>query len=178
MRNYLCAMLLLAHAVGVRADERFHSAGHRWPQVYDASGQWVGGLESFGGVSGVRVIAGDAATIVPIARTSDAYGNQSATDFTWATSSSAEFTSTDCSGDPVVVPSGGPRPSIAVRQGNDVTVYIAAEGPTQNFAARSVLLVVPAGCVANQTPVTVTGFAVGATIPVSKLHPGALTIGF
>ncbi|SAK93562.1 hypothetical protein AWB79_06967 [Caballeronia hypogeia] len=178
MRHRLIGALLIVHAMCARADERFHSPSHRPPQVFDAKGHVVGELASFGGVSGVRVVAGNAVTIVQIARSSDASGDQSATGFAWATSSSAEFTSTDCSGDPIVVPSGGPRPSIAIRQGNDVTVYIAGEGPTQNFTARSALVVAPPGCAANQIPVTVAGFPAGAKIPISRLHPEALRIGF
>jgi hypothetical protein len=179
MKIRLLGALSMVVASLACAGEQGHWEGREIEKVFDANGHVIGDLKSFGGVSGVQVIAGNAATIVQISRASDSTGHESATDFAWDTAASTEFTSTDCSGDPIVVSTGGPRPSVAVRQGNDVTVYIATDSAVQSFTARSMLVAGPViRCVANPAPITVTGFSPGAKSPSAACIRMPLRIGF
>lgn len=177
MRRFLIGTLLAFYAIASLADDSGHQTKHRPVRVLDANGHVIDDLRTFGGVSGAWVTAGNATTVVPIGRVRDASGFDSATDFGWGATEDVEYTSSDCSGDPIVTPAGGPRPSVVVRQGNDVTVYIAAEGTAQPFASRS-LNVPPFGCSQHPQPVTVYGFPVIAKVVVSQGHPEPLRIGF
>ena len=86
MKNCLVWALLFGYAVFARAEGFVHQTSHRPAKVFDANGHVIGDLQSFSGVSGVRVVVGNAATVAQIGRARDASGHDSATDFTWATS--------------------------------------------------------------------------------------------
>lgn len=102
-------------------------------KVFDAQGREVGPLESGAGQNGVYIEINGAITFVPIVRVGTAE-RASAAQFQWGSVGVVLYPSSDCSGMPVllyssgsgteVIPyTSGPRPSIAVRHGADVTAY-------------------------------------------------------
>lgn len=142
MRKLILATCLVCSTSLVIADD--HHDRHddpmsfRIPKVFDAQGKIVGPLASFSGRSGVFLSINGALVLVPIIhRPRDATqtglsAERSSSEFQWSDVDSVPYASADCSGTPLVPQTGqraddsGPRPSIVVRQGVDVTVYVAA----------------------------------------------------
>ena len=137
MKRFLAGALFALYTIAPLADDSAHHAKHRLLRVFDANGRVIGNLASFSGQNGVAFTAGDATTVVPITRIQDASFHFSATDFQWLAVSSGQFTSTDCSGDPVILSAWGPRFAIPVRRGGEVTVYFASAGPAVPLTVRS-----------------------------------------
>src|SRR4051794_8177251 len=74
------------------------------PQVFDARARALGELTTFGNQDGVLFSVGEASVVVPLQRKSSSGDGVrfSATQFQWSTDLFLDFTSSDCSGDPVV----------------------------------------------------------------------------
>lgn len=179
MKRCLIGALFAFYAMTCLADDSAHHERYRPVRVFDANGQVIGDLTIFAAQNGVALTAGDATAVIPIVRVQDAAFHFSATDFKWLATLYISFASADCSGDPILDGSAGPRLAIAVRRGNDVTVYFAAEGVTQSFTARSALDPSAAnGCRPYSAAFTVPGFKVGASLVISREHPEPLRIGY
>ncbi|MCG7404002.1 MULTISPECIES: hypothetical protein [Caballeronia] len=179
MRHWLIGALIALYATTSPADDFAHQATHRPVRVFDANGHVIGDLTIFAAQNGVALTAGDATAVIPIARVQDATFHFSATDFNWLATKVVDFASPDCSGDPILDSLNGPRAALAVRRGNDVTVYFAAEGVTQSFQANSALDPNAAnGCRPFTASITLSGFKVGATLTISRTHPEPLRIGY
>ncbi|BBP99445.1 hypothetical protein BSFA1_45740 [Burkholderia sp. SFA1] len=178
MKHCLAGALLALFAVASFADDGAHHANSRPVRVFDANGQAIGDLTSFSAQNGVAFTAGDATAVVPITRVQDASFHFSATDFQWLAVSSGQFTSTDCSGDPVILSIWGPRFAIPFRRGSEVTVYFAAPGPEQALTVRSALGASPGTCNQFASPFTIMGYPAAAKRVITRDHPEPLSIGY
>jgi len=139
MRQLTVAALLICAAAAsyghdaLRGRDPSHDSGAQHLQVFDAQGHRVGRLASLGGSNGVLLDSDGVPIFAVIERKSDANGT-SATEFQWSAPSVLSYPTADCSGAPVVrydsdiYRQQAARPSLAVRTGADVTIYIAAEG--------------------------------------------------
>lgn len=176
MKPSLIGALLLSVVMTAVADESVRHLRHHPVRVFDANGHVVGDLTIFGALNGVAFTVGNATTVVPIERVQDASRRFSATDFRWVAAVGVSFASSDCSGDPILDSTNGPHATFALRRGNVVTLYFAADGAQRVFTANS-FLDTTTGC--QQRPgFGVEGWAVGATRVISDEHPEPLTIGY
>jgi hypothetical protein len=178
MKRCLIGALFVAYATASLAGDDGHEARHRPVRVFDANGHVIGDLTIFSAQNGVAFTVGNATAVVHVTRVQDASYHFSATDFKWIATSFAQYTSPDCSGDPIVNSIDGPRPAITLRQGNDVTVYFAAEGVQQSLTVRSGLNFNPPGCVTYAQPITISAYPAAAKLVISRDHPEPLRIGF
>jgi len=178
MKCWLTGALLVLYAVASLAGDSSHDERHRPVRVFDANGRVIGDLTQFSANNGVALTVGDATTIVPLTRVQDASYHFSATDFEWLAISEGEYTSTDCSGDPIIESAWGPRIAIPFRQGSEVTVYFAAAGPGQSLVARSRLGSNPSTCTQYTTPITEVGYPAAAKLVITRDHPEPLRIGY
>lgn len=186
----LVAMLLCAASAqaGDSHDERNGRPGDGRggpPKVYDARGEYVGQLGTNNGVDGVFLTISGAVTFVGVERAS--VGTQlSATQFQWTTSSYIEYPSTDCSGPPVLEYNNGrptpytlgPRPSVAVRQGADVVLYVAGEADSTTVQAWSYRTNPVMNVCKTYSASLERGqvFALDTTYQLTQIHPEPLTI--
>jgi hypothetical protein len=179
MKRFLAGALFALYTIAPLADDSAHHAKHRLLRVFDANGRVIGNLASFSGQNGVAFTAGDATTVVPITRIQDASFHFSATDFQWLAVSSGQFTSTDCSGDPVILSAWGPRFAIPVRRDGEVTVYFASAGPAVPLTVRSSFGGTGAP-VCNQypSPLTIAGYPAAAKLVITRDHPEPLRIRY
>jgi hypothetical protein len=178
MISILIGVPFAFQAMTCLADDTADHATSRPVRVFDANGHVIGDLTGFSAQDGVAFTAGNATAIVPITRMQDASFHFSATDFQWLAVSFGQFTSTDCSGDPIIQAEWGPRAASLLRQGNNVTVYFAVAGPEQVFEARSQLNTDPTECTSFTGPIAVSGYATAARLVITHDHPEPLRIGF
>ncbi|MDR5857735.1 hypothetical protein QCE42_22870 [Caballeronia sp. LZ050] len=155
-------------------------AGGGTPQVFDAQGKFVGPLDDYGG-PGVYLTVNGAIAFVPIERVivSGDGGPQtvySATQFRWSGLNAVDFTSTDCSGTPVITVTTGIRPTTTVRLGNDVTLYVAPATNSAPVSIGSVRAGPTFTCTASSTPVTEYGWSTESTFSLTGAYPEPLTI--
>jgi hypothetical protein len=131
MRYFIVLAFLVLIAVSASADDsqdRRQSGGsdeRHIPKVFDAQGKLVGPLAGSSGGDGVYLNVGGEVVFAAIARQTS--GTQvSATQWQWATTGFIPYASSDCSGPPLMFYYSGVYPSMAVRQGVDVVLYIAS----------------------------------------------------
>jgi len=144
MRQYLIAALLALSGTLSYGDDSSRSreqVEHRVLKVFDSQGKTVGPLVSYSGQDGVNLTVNGATIFVTIGRVTINNGRQySASQFEWGSVGFVTYPTPDCSGNPVIVYYTTPvRPAMAVRQGVDVTVYIASDsfsGPVAVASAR------------------------------------------
>ncbi|QSN64491.1 hypothetical protein JYK05_20715 (plasmid) [Caballeronia sp. M1242] len=178
MKRYLVGLICLMCATASLGDDASHHGRRRPVRVFDANGALVGDLTVFNTQDGVAFTVGDAVTVVPIRRVQDSSHRFSATDFQWATAGGARYASADCSGDPIVDYTSGPRSSIPVRRGTEAVVYIAVAGPMQLLTVRSSSNADLGTCAAFASPQQTLGYPVAAQIVVTRGHPEPLHIGY
>ncbi|SAL76443.1 hypothetical protein AWB74_04990 [Caballeronia arvi] len=178
MKTCLAGALCLLYAIASLADDSAHHAKYRPVRVFDANGHAIGDLTTFRAQNGVAFTAGDATTVVPIERVEDASFHFSATDFQWLATSFGQFTSEDCSGDPIVQSASGPRFAMPFRRGSEVTVYFAPAGTEQALTARSGLGTNPPVCNRYAEPLPVRGYPAAAKLVITRDHPEPLRIGY
>ncbi|GJH14760.1 hypothetical protein IAG25_28635 [Caballeronia sp. EK] len=194
MRSILIASVLATLALTAHAgdDDGHHHRDRQVPKVFDAQGREVGPLESDAGQNGVYIEINGAITFVPIGRVGTAE-RASATQFQWGSDrpiliGTVAYPSSDCSGTPVLIYSfgsgtqvllytSGPRPSIAVRQGADVTVYIASDADSGPVNVQSSHLNSNfSEC--TRFVATITAWTVGSSYVITQHHPEPLTIHY
>ncbi|WP_321800388.1 hypothetical protein [Caballeronia sp. J97] len=178
MKRCLIGALFAIYASASLADDFAHHERHRPVRVFDANGHAIGDLTSFSAQNGVAFTAGDATTVVPITQVQDANYHFSATDFKWLAVTFAQYTSTDCSGDPVIESLWGPRMALPLRQGSDVVVYFAAAGPAQSIVVRSGTNTDSSACNPYPSPFTIMGYPSAAKRVITRDHPEPLRIGY
>ena len=137
-RIVVSACWLLAAAGSYGENQRGLDARERHAEraaaVFDANGTYVGTVEAFDAVFGVDMTINGAVVFVKIQRLSEGnFSNASASRFHWMAFDCA--TGADC-GSPLRVSCGGAlcpaRPSMAIRRGSAVTLYIAS--PSNSIA--------------------------------------------
>ena len=181
MRYLLMLAMLLGAMSAYAGDSQDQGDGRRGddrsgpPKVYDAQGKYVGRLETNSNQDGVFLTINGAVTFVGIGRLS--VGSQiSATQFQWASVGVISYPSTDCSGPPLLEYVSGPRPSMAVRQGADVVLYVAGEANSTTVHASStrqnpnINVCSPFSFDLNQVFIPDTPY------PLTQMYPEPLTI--
>lgn len=104
--------------------------------------------------------------------------------FQWSTFGPYQYSTTDCSGSPIISPQSGPRPSIAIRKGVEVTLFIA--GDTASAASKIVAVSLDGtSCAAlpyvdHMPPSTspVPAFTAETSYPLTAHYPEPLSIGY
>ncbi len=165
-------------------DRRRHD-DHRVLKLYDARGQVVGRLASYQGGPGVYLSIDGAIVFAAVYWLSLPYpGTRDSARFQWSAFAPYSYSSTDCSGSPIIPPQTGPRPTVAIRKGPDVTLYIAGDTAS---APKQILSVsfdgtscVPPPGVDHMPPSTapVPAFSAETTYSLTAHYPEPLTIGY
>lgn len=173
MRTLVVLALLFCHLSAALA-------GAEIPLVFDAQGKFVGLLEDEGGPGVYMTISGAIAFVpmerVPVSGDGGPLTVYSASEFRWSGTNAADFTSTDCNGTPIITLTTGIRPSVAIRQGTDVTLYVAAatnSGPMRVGSTRSGPNFT---CVSFAAPNTEYGWPTETAYSLTGAHPEPLTI--
>ncbi|WP_233839016.1 hypothetical protein [Paraburkholderia sp. ZP32-5] len=126
-----CWLLAAAGAYGQNqrgVDMHEHHQAEHVAAVFDANGAYVGTIDALDAVFGVNMTINGAVVFVKIQRLSnDDFSNASASQFRWMATDCT--TESNCTG-VVPVSCGGAlcpaRPSMAIRRGTAVTLYIAS----------------------------------------------------
>ncbi|SAL83914.1 hypothetical protein AWB67_06538 [Caballeronia terrestris] len=175
MRAIVVSVFLLLHISA-------SFAGGESLLVFDSQGKFVGPLEDYGG-PGVYLTVSGAIAFVPIERVivSGDGGPQtvySATDFRWSGTNAADYTSSDCSGTPVITLTTGVRPSVTIRQGTDVTLYVAPATNSGPILIGSIRSGPNFRCVPSGVPSTEYGWPTESTYSLTGAQPEPLTIRY
>lgn len=121
----MCASVAFAGEGDERGD---HGSDQRHaPMVYDAQGGVVGPLEDYMGASGVFLEIEGSPVFVQVNHRRVGPSVYSASQFEWVGYMEVPYASSDCSGAVFVADTGSPIPAMAVREGVDVTLYIAGK---------------------------------------------------
>ncbi|WP_244817874.1 hypothetical protein [Caballeronia sp. Lep1P3] len=182
MRAIVVSALLLLYASASFGDDTsgdIHKLGAEL-LVYDAQGRPVAPLDDYGG-QGVYLTINGAIAFAFIERTivSGDGGPQtvySGTNFRWSGTNAVDFTSSDCSGTPIITLTSGVRPSLAVRRGADVTLYVAPDTNSAPMRVASTLSGPNFQCTTATVPTTEYGWPAAITYSLTGSHPEPLTI--
>jgi hypothetical protein len=199
MMRYLLMVAMFVGAAWAYAGDREEQHNGRSgegrggpPKVYDAQGKYVGQLETNSGTDGVFLTLNGVVTFAGIARLSVTTPagiilSVSATQFQWASKNSINYQSADCSGAPFMdwlvqlAPYAlGPRPSVAVRLGTDVVLYVAGEADSTTISARSYRQSPnSSACQTLSVPIEHDlSFLSERSYPLTQMYPEPLTIRY
>ena len=182
MRGLMIMALLLSSSMTSFADEPGGRHQRHVLHVFDANGKAVGVFKYAGGSAGVFVTVNGAQVFVPVIRRQvSGTGNQtvySATEFTWGWYFMNQFYSADCSGSPLISDLTGPRPSFTLREGSNVTVYVAPATNSQFLSVSSYILGTNGRCQRYTTPLTAAGWPVESSYVITQYHPEPLSIHY
>jgi hypothetical protein len=176
----LCASVASAH----ERDDRTHRDGDdalRLPMVYDAQGRPVGPLEVFSGVNGVFLPIDGATVFVEVDHKRIGPSQYSASQYEWVGYTSVPYASHDCSGGVLVADAGSPTPAMPVRDGVDVTVYIAGDGYSGGVQVWSFRQTDSSGVTScSATPIDEGDlyWAVKRTYPLTQHYPEPLRVEY
>ncbi|RFU48867.1 hypothetical protein [Paraburkholderia sp. DHOC27] len=190
----LACSATVAYAAGGFDSPEPHGVDRYTPNVYDAQGKFVGPLASASGVSGVFLTVNGALTFVPIIHSAKNFAlgrleaERSASQYQWSDAESEAFASADCAGNPVITQTGETednsvgRPSMLIRNGTDVTLYVAADTYSSlNIvnSARDLLQGTPGSCV-GESPANFIdpAWPVESVYPITQHYPEPLRVGF
>lgn len=189
MRRLLVVMVSLvvsAMSLHTNADERHDRRRHdaqRVFKLFDAQGRLIGRVASYGGYDGVFLTINGALVFAQITRLNNGASEYDSAKFQWLTYGPFNYSTTDCSGSPLITPGSGPRPSIAIRTGADVTLLIA--GDTDSSPARIVAVFdgkqcTPPPYIGHMPPSTdpVAAFTAETSYPLTAHYPEPLTISY
>jgi hypothetical protein len=179
----LCAYALTLHANAENTQDWRHRSEQRVLKVFDSQGKLVGRLAAFGGHDGVYLDINGAVVFASVTWLSISTENVDSSKFQWATFGPFNYATANCSGSPVISPGSGPRPSIAMRSGSDVTLLIAGDtrsSPVQVRAVSDGTDCTPPPVIGHMPPSTapVPSFAVETSYPLSAHYPEPLTIRY
>ncbi|MCE4574068.1 hypothetical protein [Caballeronia sp. CLC5] len=189
MRRLLLIVLSLfvgalsPHAHADDGHERRRHDDHRALKVFDANGTLIGRLASYRGADGVYLDIDGAIVFAAVTWLRIDVNQSDSSKFQWSTFGPFNYSTTDCSGSPIIAPGSGPRPSLAMRKGADVTLLIAGD----TVSSGAVIVAVSDGV--NCTPPPIIGHVPPSTAPVPAFsaetnypltahYPEPLTIGY
>lgn len=170
--------------VAVERDQRRHHGNDepRLPMVYDARGKAVGYLEVYSGASGVFLNIEGRAVFLAIAHKRLGPLQYSASQFEWVVASPVPYMSHDCSGSVAVGNQGSPTPAMPVREGADVTVYIAGTEISGGVQVWSYKAIDPstgvATCTSNPVDAGSNDWPIGSTYPLTQHFPEPLRVSY
>jgi hypothetical protein len=186
-------LLILAISLFVSAMSLYANAddGHDWRRhddqhvlkVFDAQGRLVGRLASYGGHDGVYLDIDGALVFAALTWVFSPPNATSSSTYQWSTYGPFNYPTANCSGSPIITPGSGPRPSIAMRSGSDVTLLIAGDtvsSPMKVVAVFDGTNCAPPPVIGHMPPSTapVAGFSAQTSYPLSAHRPEPLTIGY
>lgn len=168
------------------ADDRQDGRRHRDQpalKVFDAQGKLIGRLASYGGYDGVFLTIDRALVFAQITRLNNNGEAYDSAKFQWSTYGPFDYSPADCSGSPIIPPGSGPRPSIAMRTGADVTLLIAGDtdsSPAQVVAVFDGKQCTPPPTIGHMPPSTapVPAFTAETNYPLTAHYPEPLTIRY
>lgn len=145
MCRFLVVLFALCASLSF-ADERNDPAHHGGdelglPTVYDAQGKVVGPLEVYSGVNGVYLDIDGRVVFVEVDHKRIGPSQYSASQYEWVAATFVPYPSLDCSGSAAVADTGSPTPAMPLREGADVTVYIAGtevSGDVQVWSVKTI----------------------------------------
>jgi hypothetical protein len=204
MRPYLLAIFMMFFTIGsLHAEDRQgtvplqqvngsarKSDAQPILKVYDANGRLVGALGTFGGFGepgtsydAVSISVDGAMTFAAIERISDITGaHQSPTQFRWSLTQSVVFEGPSCTGTPVIdYRTSGPRPSVAVLEGNDIVLYVASSANTGATIFGSQRFIYADSVQCNPGDGSIgrgQGALPESSVVLTQRYPEPLTIGF
>ncbi|SAK93554.1 hypothetical protein AWB79_06966 [Caballeronia hypogeia] len=159
-----------------------HQAGDhdRPPMVYDAQGKPVGALRSYMGQNGVFLRIDGSPVFVQVGHKRVLATTYSASQFEWTGYVDVPYSSADCSAGVLVVDTGSPTPAIAVRDGVDVTLYIAGNAPSMEVTVDSFRLTDLAGAtLCESLSVPSTGiWTPRRSYSLTQHYPEPLRVGY
>ncbi|SAK86561.1 hypothetical protein AWB77_04622 [Caballeronia fortuita] len=165
----------------VDGERRHHDgAKDRLPVVYDAQGKAVGALQSYMGRTGVFLRIDGSIVFVQVGHKRVVGTTYSASQFEWIGYSQVPYSSAGCSAGILVVDTGSPTPAMAVRDGVDVTLYIASNAPSMDVTAGSSRLTDLAGatsCVSLSVPINVAWMP-RRGYSLTQHYPEPLRVGY
>ncbi|SAL76451.1 hypothetical protein AWB74_04992 [Caballeronia arvi] len=175
--------LMSLHADADDGQGRRRHDDQRVLKVFDAEGKLVGRLASYNGADGVYLTINGAIVFAAVTWLWINPNDADSSKFQWSTFGPFSYSTADCSGSPIIPPGNGPRPSIAMRNGADVTLLIA--GDTVSSGGRIVAVSDGTNC----TPPPFIGHVPPSTAPVPAFtaetnyaltahYPEPLTIGY
>ncbi|WP_321800392.1 hypothetical protein [Caballeronia sp. J97] len=180
---FVFASALPLHANADHDQDHARHGDHRALKVFDAQGKFVGRLASYHGYDGVYLDIDGAIVFAAVTWLRIDPNNADSSKFQWSTFGPFNYSTTDCSGSPIIPPGSGPRPSIAMRKGADVTLLIA--GDTVSTPARIVAVFDGTNCAPPPTighvpPSTapVPAFSAETNYPLTAHYPEPLKIGY
>jgi len=162
--SLMCFLLSTAtsHAGPDHHEKRWPSDAHRVLTVFDAAGKAVGRLASFGRFDGVFLTVNGALVFVPLTLVNVNFAPSQSAKYQWLTVDSAS----GCGESPAIPIESGPRPSVATRTGEEVTLSIAADTSSSPCSA---------SLISGQTSQSTT-FPVESTYALTAHFPEPLTI--
>jgi hypothetical protein len=141
-------------------------------RLYDANGQVIGPLASYGGSDGVFLTVNGVVVFARISRI-DPSLPYSVTLFAWSNSSRVDYESANCSGTPAIEwQSGGPRPSVSMRQGTETVLYVGSDTNTQQLPVASAI--VDGRCISF--PFTLPLVRAESSFSLTQHYPVPLTV--
>jgi hypothetical protein len=182
MRSFLMAvitLLLTAAAYGADSQgigQQSASARQRSLKLFDANNKVVGRVSSFQGADGVFLTINGSIIFVPVTQLYDATTQTySSTQFSWLSFNKIPFVSSNCTGQPLIpFDSNGPRPSVTIRQGSDVIVYIGSSTNSSVVSTASNLQ----ETYCTTTPGTVSAVQPESSFSITQKYPEPLTIHY
>jgi len=189
MRRWLLLMIpLVMSAMSLHADadngqDRRRNDDHHVLRVFDAHGKPVGRLASYHGYDGVYLDINGAIVFAAVTWLRIDPNTIDSSKFQWWTFGPFNYSTTDCSGSPIIAPGSGPRPAIATRNGADVTLLIAGNTvstPAQIVAVFDGTRCTPPPVIGHVPPSTapVPAFTAETNYPLTAHYPEPLTIGY
>jgi hypothetical protein len=189
MRRLLLLMVgLFMSAMSLHADaddarERQRRDNQRVLKVFDANGKLVGRLASDHSGDGVYLDVDGAIVFAAVTWLRIDVNDTDSSRFQWKTFGPFQYSTTDCSGSPIISPWSGPRPSIAMRNGAEVTLLIAGDtvsSPAQVVAVSDGTTCKPPPVIGHMPPSTapVPAFTAETSYPLTAHYPEPLTIGY
>lgn len=192
LAGLLFFVLVTAYGGGEPAPRPGEDERHRDPvlMLYDSHGARIGPIVSYGFQDGVMLTLNGAVVFAAVARAQSADGSTgtfppsvrySASQLTWLTASGVYFASSDCTGagyfrvsDAVVNLYAPTRPSIAVRAGQKVTLYIASDTTTSSTAVSSFFATVLNRCL-SFPPESIDLWKTESTFDLTDHYPEPLS---
>lgn len=176
----MCANASLAHD---RDDSPHRGRDElRLPMVYDAQGKAIGPLEVYSGVNGVYLAIDGEPVFVSVNHKRVGPLQYSASQYEWMTYTFVPYPSHDCSGSVAVADAGSPTPAMPVREGADVTIYIATKGMSGDTQVWSFKQTDPSTgvttCMTNPVNEGENYWAIRSTYPLTQHYPEPLRVAY
>lgn len=180
---FMSALPLHAGAGGDNGTDWRRHDEQRVLKLFDAQGKLIGRVASYGGYDGVFLTINDALVFAQITRLNTHFEGYDSAKFQWSESFVFSYSNPTCSGSPIISPNTGPRPSIAMRTGADVTLLIAGDtdsSPVHVVAVFNGTQCTPPPFIGHVPPSTapVPGFTAETSYPLTAHYPEPLTISY